>query len=400
MSDSGTRDPRLDSLRELLSEPGDVADRRAGRWLEDHGGTTGRPWILHGAGNLGRKILEHIRETGQRVVAITDGREALWGSEIEDLRVQPPLKALDKWGSEAAVLVSICNTNHAFRDTRDRLRAASEAPILPVQGYFWRYPSVFLPYFGFDLPSTFLRAKESLLKAAGCFADAESLAQYVGQLRWRIRLEAEALPCASPETQYFPPDLVPKSLAGLFVDCGAYDGDTLRALIAHAEPPLPAMVAYEPDPANFARLLEWKQTLPQDLQTAMTCLAKAVGSENGRVSFSGEAGGASRIDAEGDSHVSVVRLEDDLEGQSIGFLKMDLEGFEQTALQGAGSLLGGRDQYATICIYHRPDDFWTLPTLMAERFHHHRLYLRTHGQDGFDVVCYAIPTHSPSRQPS
>jgi len=391
---------QLNQLRHLLSEPAEAADHRARHWLQEQGSTPGRPWILHGAGNLGRKILEHLLETNQRVVAVTDGREALWGTMVDNIRIQSPLEALEKWGHEAAVLVAICNTHHDFRETRDRFRRETPAPILPVQGYFWRYSDHFLPYFGFDLPSTFLRARGQLLRVAEYFTDSESLEQFIGQLRWRIHLDADALPMASPETQYFPPELVPKSLTGLFVDCGAYDGDTLRALIAHAEPPLPAMVAYEPDPINLARLLKWKHLLPHAVQSALTCRGKAVGSVNGLVSFSAEADGSSRISEAGTSQVPIVRLDEDLEGQDIGFLKMDLEGFEQEALLGAGRLLGSRRQYAAICMYHRPDDFWTIPTFMAEHFRNHRFCLRTHGQEGFDVVCYAIPTLSSSRRPS
>jgi len=292
------------------------------------------------------------------------------------------------------VLVTICNTHHDFRETLNHLRSATVAPILPVQGYFWKFPQVFLPYYSFDLPSTFLEARDQLFHVAELLEDRISLDQFIGQLRWRLRLEPDVLPSASPESQYFPSDLVPRTLRGLFVDCGAYDGDTIRALMDHVGPLLPPVVAYEPDPHNHARLLEWSRTLPREILANMDFRAKAVGSAAGNVSFSGEGDAASRIDMAGTDVVPVVRLEEDLKGQDIGFLKMDLEGFEQEALLGASCLLGGAGQFAAVCIYHRPDDFWRIPAFMAKHFLHHRFHVRTHGQDGFDVVFYAIPALS------
>ena len=381
-------------LGQALAEPPEQADQRARRWLLDRAGDG--PWILHGAGNLGRQIYAHMQSHGEKVLAVTDGDPKQVGVPIGNHRVQAPAEALERWGAEAATLVTICNTRHSFQATARRLQPLSKGPVLPVQGYFWRRPEAFLPYFAFDLPSRLLRAREDLLRTAALLADPLSRSQYEGQVAWRLTLDFDLLPLAQPETQYFDPDLRPQELDGLFVDCGAFDGDTLRDLFAVYGSGLTGAIAYEPDPANFGQLQAWVQGLPSELRERIDCREAALSDQKGWLCFQGGNDGGSRLAETGGSRVRAVRLDEDLSGLRVGWLKMDLEGQELQAL--AGSLLLPRPEHRTytISMYHRSDDLWTIPAFFAKHLPAHSLHLRTHGEDGFDVVCYALPPAAPT----
>jgi hypothetical protein len=47
-------------------------------------------------------------------------------------------------------------------------------------------------------------------------------------------------------------------------------------------------------------------------------------------------------------------------------------------------------------MYHRPGDLWEIPLFLSEALPGHRLSLRVHARDGFELVAYAVP---PERCP-
>ena len=68
-----------------------------------------------------------------------------------------------------------------------------------------------------------------------------------------------------------------------------------------------------------------------------------------------------------------------------------MEGGEWEALRGTQRLLDGARPLLAVSIYHRPDDLWELPLYLQSLDLGYRLYLRTQGEDGMDVICYAVP---------
>lgn len=381
-------------LEDLLGASAEVADRQARAWLQTKGG--GHSWVLHGAGQLGRRVLAHMHDQGHEVVALTDRNPSRWGQEVDGMTVQPPEVVLPQMREGAAVLVTIFNTHSAFRDVALELAPLTSVPVLPVQGYFWRYPETFLPAYGVDLPSTFLRSGEAILQAASLLADAESQRQFTAQIQWRLHLESNVLPIASPTLQYFDPALVPKAWDGIFVDAGAYDGDTLKVLRCRQGGTLPPVLALEPDPDSFARMQAWTEALPIGERDRAELKAIALGAKHGETFFETGLGTGSHAGEEG-MRVLVRPLHDLMGSRRLGFLKMDLEGAEQEALDGAAPLIERDAPIGAICIYHRPSDFWCLPSYIAGLFRQHTFHLRTHGEDGFDVVWYAIPKLAAAR---
>ena len=73
------------------------------------------------------------------------------------------------------------------------------------------------------------------------------------------------------------------------------------------------------------------------------------------------------------------------------YLKFDVEGAEWEALKGCEKLLARARPLMAISAYHRPDDLWQLPLYIDSLGLGCRFYLRTQGEDGMDVICYAIP---------
>ena len=75
-------------------------------------------------------------------------------------------------------------------------------------------------------------------------------------------------------------------------------------------------------------------------------------------------------------------------------MKLDVEGAEFDALKGAAGILNRGATVWAVCVYHKQGDMWQLPlplhaSVPAE---HYRFFLRKHGGEIFDTVCYAVPS--------
>ena len=101
-----------------------------------------------------------------------------------------------------------------------------------------------------------------------------------------------------------------------------------------------------------------------------------------------------KIDESGTEIVHAVPLDLFLERESIReritFLKMDIEGAEVQALQGAARTVRETKPTLAVCVYHRLSDLWRIPLYLHELVPQYKLYLRHYTDMPTETVCYAI----------
>ena len=73
------------------------------------------------------------------------------------------------------------------------------------------------------------------------------------------------------------------------------------------------------------------------------------------------------------------------------FIKLDIEGFEIDALHGGRKTIERNAPVLAICVYHRQDHLWRIPLLLSELRNDYAFFLRPHNEEGWDLVCYAVP---------
>jgi FkbM family methyltransferase len=227
--------------------------------------------------------------------------------------------------------------------------------------------------------------QEQLAEVAKLWADEES--QELFECALSARLNSELEPLNAPLRsrllpQYFAPEIAGWPEPRRFIDCGAYDGDTLRELPEAVE----AIAAFEPDLKNFEKLCETGRM--QFSETEVLLWPCGVWQETTTLQFSGEGEGG-RFDENGTS-VPVVALDDVLQNFAPDFLKMDIEGAEYSALRGARRIIEKHRPALAICVYHRPEDLWRIPLLINEWNCGYEFFLRAHQFNGFDWVLYAL----------
>ena len=172
-----------------------------------------------------------------------------------------------------------------------------------------------------------------------------------------------------------------------FVDCGAYTGDTIKALFKKAKTEVSAIVAFEPDKYNFDVLEKFAE---RKKELSITLYNAGVYDKNGTVSFSGNASVESGISDEGLQKIKVMAIDGCPECFNATFIKMDVEGAELAALHGARETIKKNKPKLAICIYHNPEDLWTIPAFIRDINPNYKLYIRHHLYTFCETVLYAI----------
>lgn len=182
----------------------------------------------------------------------------------------------------------------------------------------------------------------------------------------------------------------------VFVDLGAYDGDSAREFIAATNGNFRAIHAFEPAPESFNKLVEWKQGLQAKYSFAskIQCYPMAVCDRETTLTFSSHIG-LGNFNLELGAYpgqtttVRGVRLDDAVK-EPVSLIKLDLEGAECSALRGAvGHLCATKPKIAS-CIYHRPNDLLDTMNFLDSLGKGYQFGLRKFGVIHYDAILYAV----------
>ena len=388
---TSTRDGLMAELRALLEEPIDAARGRERTLRADLEAQPEMPIILFGAGNLGRRTLSLLRAHGRGAAAFIDNDSSLWGTAVDGVPVLSPADASARYDADGLVVVTIWRAEggHDFGVTRENLWNLGWRRVQPFIPLFWGYGAEALPYITIDVPTKLLEAREDVLSAAALWSEERSLREYVAQVRWRLTADFAVLSPTEPN-QYFADGLVQVRSDEVFVDCGAFTGDTLLD-VAERVGSWRAYHAFEPDPRSFAALQAVVAALPGPLADRVHLHRAAASDRRGTARFNATGQGSAQLSAQGAHDVECMAIDDVVTGTAPTFVKMDIEGAEAAALAGARrAIVDGRPLLA-IAAYHKQADLWELPLLVHEMAADYHLFLRPHAGEGFDTVLYAVP---------
>jgi FkbM family methyltransferase len=335
-----------------------------------------------------------LRRHGVDVLAFADNNASGVDAAVDGLPVLHPADAAARFGDEAVFVVAIWGAAASDRmaDRIEQLRSLGCRRVISFVPLMWRHHEDFLPHYALDLPGLVLETPELVLEAFRLWDEADSREEYVAEVAWRLTGDFDVLPPPAEHEIYLPPELGALTRDDLFVDCGAFDGDTIRSLVRRYGSDLPQIVALEPDRRSFERLAAYVGTLSDELQERIELHEVAAGRCEGEVSFEMTGTDASKV-GEGPETVRLVRLDDLLSDRCPTVLKMDIEGAEPDALEGARETIRRCRPALAVSAYHEQAHLWQVPLLLARLASSHRFLLRPHGMEGWDLVAYAIPRH-------
>ena len=171
-----------------------------------------------------------------------------------------------------------------------------------------------------------------------------------------VQLVLEQYRCPEhPEVGVRPGDVV--------IEGGGAWGDTALYL-AHGAGPQGRVRTFEFDPANL-ELMRANLALNPELADSVAVDERALWHTTGERLFSVPFGPATHIADAGEVEVTSVAI-DDLGLERVDFIKLDIEGAELAALTGARETLRRDRPRLAVSIYHRPEDWTTIPRFLDD----------------------------------
>ena len=215
-------------------------------------------------------------------------------------------------------------------------------------------------------------------------------------IHFRHTLQPSDLP--EPQIdQYFPAGFWSPDENEVFVDIGAYNGDTLMDYLFRCRGDFKQYIAIEPDTRNFERLVD---SVPLKYRDKIITLNIAVGTRNSKHVFSNSGSvdaSFSNVAAQDASCmerpiIETYALDDLLAGKDISTIKMDVEGWEPFALAGAEQIIHNQQPRLAVCVYHRPEHYWSLPLQIIRYNSQYEFFLRHHESEIYETVLYCVPS--------
>lgn len=175
----------------------------------------------------------------------------------------------------------------------------------------------------------------------------------------------------------------------IFVDCGAFTGDTIFKYIVFTGGVFKKIYAFEPNNKNFNQLKENVKNLNN-----IKLIEQGTWKEKDILKFE-EKGSASQIIEERSKvEIPVITIDEVVGDDRVTFIKMDIEGSELESLEGAALTITRNMPKLAICCYHKKNDILDLYKCIKcfdNEDWEYRMYLRHHSNSVYETVLYGIP---------
>lgn len=188
---------------------------------------------------------------------------------------------------------------------------------------------------------------------------------------------------------YFDLDLLPFCKNEVFVDVGAYTGDTVLDYIASYGMSYNKIYCYEITESMVLYMKNNFSNLP-NVEIRNLAVAERVGKLY--LDANSTSASANRVKEAGVDAVNAVSLDEDIK-EKISMIKMDIEGGEISAIKGAKEHIKNDLPKLFISVYHSNDDIITIPKLIRSYTDKYDFYLRYYGGNLYatEIVLICLP---------
>ena len=186
--------------------------------------------------------------------------------------------------------------------------------------------------------------------------------------------------------QYFSP-LMRYSPSDIVIDGGAYIGDTIKSF-DDQNVRVKAIHAFEPASENYISLIQYANQTKQLVESQQMGLW----SSSTELSFSASetVGYGRKIEPAGEVLIPVISVDEYSALQDIlpSVIKLDIEGAERFALQGAEKTIRSLKPKLAISVYHVHSDLWRLPVYIKQLNPNYQFSLGHHRTNWMETVLY------------
>lgn len=336
-----------------------------------------------GAASEGRRLTELCSHTGIKVAALVDDHPAKVGTELNGIPVRS-FAAFDQIDRSVPIIIA----SHRVLGATEKLRAMGFQSVMPFAALEVAAPDRFPPHMFYDgLIEDLWEHRDRYAQLHGMLADQRSRDVLDAVLAFRQTLDPATLrPVLDEDDLYAPKGLFRFSDREVYVEGGAYDGDTIATFIARVNGRFERVYAFEPDPLTFARLSGNFAQEPR-----VSPIHAGLHRSTGVLRFRDDASRGAIFASDGEIEMPVTSIDETLDGKRVTYIKMNIEGAEIDALEGARKTIQTWMPKLAISVYHRPSDLWRIPALVKDLSEQYELYLRQHDGGIIETVLYALP---------
>lgn len=333
-----------------------------------------KPLMLYGMGNGADMIIEELHSRGldYKEVFASDG--FVRGHHFHGKKVLSFSEVKEKYDNFIILMtfaVHDSKTLSAVKQMSEQYELYS--PTVPIAGK---------GLFTLD----YIKENEALFdKAYSLLYDEKSREDFVKVLNFKISGKVSYLFSCHYEKELLYREILHLGNNETIVDLGAYDGDTIREFLTATNGKYKKIIAFEPDEKNFRKLTAKTEGMENtELYNLGAWDKKEIlyfQKKKGRNSHQAEEG----IPVNFDSVDNIVK-------ENVTLIKMDIEGAELKALEGAKKTVELYKPKLYVCAYHRNEDFFTLPQKIKELYGGYKIYFRHHPYiPAWESNFYAIP---------
>ncbi|MBA0204484.1 FkbM family methyltransferase [Pectobacterium aroidearum] len=344
----------------------------------------GYPIVLCGAGQIAHSTYDFLYRIGIYVNEVAINRQYIKSNDLFHGRTLTPIESITKRDGKINYIISF----QYVPDNFIKNIGANAACIL-------HYDPAFLGietenFIDYDFCVKNIDEFEWLNEQLNDSVSKETLAAFLNQ-----RICAQTKYCSQlyDNNHYFPDSVINFCPDEVFVDCGAYNGDSVLAfltqLISQDISRPRKIIAFEPDRNNFSLLEANVQQFD-----FCECINTGVWSHPTKLYFSSGRETTSQFSKKNENNLESIKvnsIDNVLMGGGATFIKMDIEGAELEALRGAEKTIKSCKPKLAISVYHKPDDLLKIPRYIKSLHHDYRFYLRSHHPKfSYELVLYAI----------
>ena len=236
----------------------------------------------------------------------------------------------------------------------------------------------------------FLYAQQQAIHDAySALMDAKSQHLFIAVLKFYAGVSAVKFAHEPIEYQYFPHDVPLQKGFQRVINCGSYDGDTVRQLFK-LKGKVAALACFEPDPENYQNLANYLQQSATTIAEQCVAFPCGVHGRNQQLKFNSGDRINSSVSDSGQSMIQCVALDSALPNFAPTFINMDVEGSEPDALLGARNLISQHRPDLAICVYHKPSHLWEILHLIRGMDASYQFYLRNYTGYPAETVLYCV----------
>lgn len=241
------------------------------------------------------------------------------------------------------------------------------------------------PPFIMDFREDFLANFERYKEVFSLFHDTKSKEIFTKVLNFKISFDYTFMQGFTNNfaEQYFDFEILPKFKNIAFFDGGGYVGDTAQEVIKNY-PDFKKIWLVEPI-LNNIRIAKRELGDYENIEF----LTFGVGVKKETL-FIDDVKSFSNIYGNGTQSVEIETI-DHLIKESVDFIKLDIEGAEQDAIDGAKNTILNYHPTLAICVYHKAEDWYKIPEKILAIRKDYKIYFRHYMEGIFESVMYFIP---------